>query len=484
MAELLSFPLLPTFRDPAGSVELCPDGAYRRIRAPFDAEILAFLALPIASRLVTQGRLVASEIVPQEGTASQRRAVNQPVIADQRARACEPGTLVLRHPRISFTSYPWEWSPALWLSAAELTLSLSGDLVREGWQLKDATPLNVLFEGTQPIFVDLLSIERARPGETIWLAYGQFIRTFLLPMLAHARLGWPLDAVLMRRDGYEPEEIYAALGWGGRLSRPTLSAVTLPVMLAGRGSGGSVSTTRTMKDLELAREVMLKMLDGLRQKMLRVTPKQRSSTWTDYAETATHYSDDDHSRKREFVSQVLAAAKPARVLDVGCNSGAYSRLAAETGAEVVSIDTDVETVDRLATSLQGSSKKILPLRVDLARPTPATGWENRETASFLGRANGHFDTVMMLAVLHHLLLSSQIPMDRIAALCANLTTRNLIVEWVPPTDVKFRELVRGREALCGHMTEIAFREAFLRHFMIARECRLANGRVLVYLRKR
>jgi len=484
MAELLSFPLLPTFRDPAGSVELRPDGAYRRIRAPFDAEILAFLALPIASRLVSQGRLVASEIVPQAATASQRLAVNQPVVADQLAEASESDPLVLRHPRVSFTSYPWEWSPALWLAAAELTLSLSSDLVREGWQLKDATPLNVLFEGTRPIFVDVLSIERARPGETIWLAYGQFIRTFVLPMLAHARLGWPLDTVLTRRDGYEPEEVYAALGWPARLSRPALSAVTLPVLLAGRGSGGSVSTTRTVKDPELAREVMLKMLDGLRRKMLRLAPKQRSSTWTDYAETATHYSDDDHARKREFVSHALAAAKPSRVLDVGCNSGAYSRLAAETGAEVVSIDTDVETVDRLVTSLQGSGKKILPLHVDLARPTPATGWENRETSSFLGRASGHFDTVMMLAVIHHVLLSSQIPMDRIAALCGNLTTRNLIVEWVPPTDVKFRELVRGREALCGHITEIAFREVFLRHFTIARECRLANGRVLLHLRKR
>ena len=171
---------------------------------------------------------------------------------------------------------------------------------------------------------------------------------------------------------------------------------------------------------------MLKMLDGLRQKMLRVTPKQRSSTWTDYAETATHYSDDDHPASGSSSARFLPP-EAARVLDVGCNSGAYSRLAAETGAEVVSIDTDVETVDRLATSLQGSGKKILPLHVDLARPTPAMGWENRETASFLGRANGHFDTVMMLAVIHHLLLSSQIPMDRIAALCANLTTRNLIV---------------------------------------------------------
>lgn len=484
MAELLTFPLLPTFRDPAGSVELRPDGAYRRIRAPFDAEILSFLALPIASRLVAEGRLVSSEIVGRSSTAAQRCAVNQQTVGDTAPTSPAEGeTLVLRHPRVSFTSYPWEWSPALWLAAAELTLELSADLIREGWQLKDATPLNILFEGTRPVFVDVLSIERSRPGESIWLAYGQFVRTFLLPMLAYTKLGWPLDATLTRRDGYEPEEVYRALGWAGRLTQPALSAVTLPTLLARRGPAVTHVSPRTMKDSELARQVMLNTLASLRRQMHRATPCHRNSVWTDYTETATHYSEDDHSRKRAFVAQALSAAKPVRVLDVGCNSGAYSRLAADAGAEVVSIDTDVETVDRLAVSLMGSGKKILPLHIDLSRPTPAMGWENRETAAFLERSKGHFDAVLMLAVLHHLLLSSQIPMERIAALCARLT-RHLIVEWVPPTDVKFKELVRGREAIYANITEIAFREAFMRHFAVVRECRLANGRVLVHLRKR
>jgi ribosomal protein L11 methylase PrmA len=217
--------------------------------------------------------------------------------------------------------------------------------------------------------------------------------------------------------------------------------------------------------------------------MRRAAPRQRNSTWTGYAETATHYSDDDHSLKRAFVAQALIESKPARVLDVGCNSGTYSQLASQAGAEVVAIDTDLDTVDRFAASLQGTDTKILPLRVNLARPTPSAGWENRETASFLSRATGHFDAVMMLAVIHHLLLSSQIPMERIAALCANLTTRHLIVEWVPPTDVKFQELVRGRDAIYGHITESAFREAFMCSFVIIRECRLSNGRVLLHLRK-
>src|SRR5579872_5014006 len=93
MAELGSFSSLPTFRDPAGSLEIRPDGAYRSIHSPFDAEILAFLALPIASELVDEGRLVATEVVTRNTAAE---------------------TLVLRHPRVSFQSYPWEWPPALW----------------------------------------------------------------------------------------------------------------------------------------------------------------------------------------------------------------------------------------------------------------------------------------------------------------------------------------------------------------------------------
>ena len=463
MAELLTLPALPTFRDPAGSVEIRPDGAYRSVHAPFDSEILAFLALPIATEMVEQGRLVASEVVSRASAE----------------------TLVLRHPRISFQSFPWEWAPGLWLAAAELTLNLCSDLVQQGWLLKDATPLNVLFQGTQPIFVDVLSIERVDPHQPIWLAYGQFVRTFLLPMLAYSRLGWPLQAAISRRDGYEPEDIYAAFSWPARLRQPVFSAVTLPSLLANnkKVQAGSLAS-RSVKDPDLARQILLKTLRGLLSQMRRVTPPHRSSTWSDYAETATHYSDEDHARKRSFVTEALAAAQPTRVLDVGCNTGVYSNLAADAGAEVVSIDTDLQAVDRLCANLKGSGKNILPLCVDLAHPTPAAGWENREYASFLSRCTGHFDTVMMLAVLHHLLLRNQIPMDRIANLCSSLTTRHLILEWVPPTDPKFQELLRGRGAIYAHITEAAFRDAFGESFTTIDELALENGRTMLHLRKK
>ncbi len=53
----------------------------------------------------------------------------------------------------------------------------------------------------------------------------------------------------------------------------------------------------------------------------------------------------------------------------------------------------------------------MPLVVDLTRPTPGMGWLNGETPSFLDRACGSFDAVMMLATIHHMLVTERVPLD-------------------------------------------------------------------------
>jgi len=460
MPEELRQAVFQTFRDPAGSLELRTDAAYRSIRLPEADEILSFLATPLAHQLVVQGRLSASTVLPQESTSG----------------------IVLKHPRVPFASYPWEWPPALWLAAAEATLTLCRDLVQNDWILKDATPLNILFQGTQPIFVDVLSVARLDPKQPLWFAYAQFVRMFLLPMLAYSRLHWPLRATLGQRDGYEPEDVYPALPVYARFTQPALSAVTLPHLLSRRKSSPNVHAPqpRTVADPELTRHILLKTLDKLLRQMRSVTPAAQTSVWSDYAQTATHYEDEDHARKHAFVTTALSQAQPCSVLDVGCNTGVYSSLAANSGAAVISIDTDLQTVDHLARKIQKTGQNILPLCIDLANPTPAVGWQNAENSAFLDRAAGHFDLVLMLAVIHHLLLHNQVPLDRIAALASTLTTRHLILEWVPPTDPKFQELLRGRADLYAHLTESAFREAFAEHFTIETELLLANRRILFH----
>ena len=94
------------------------------------------------------------------------------------------------------------------VDAGNLTLDLSEALLKSGWGLKDATPLNILFQGPNPIFVDLLSFEQRSATDPTWTPYAQFVRTFLLPLLANRELGQSLRAIwLENRDGLDPERL-------------------------------------------------------------------------------------------------------------------------------------------------------------------------------------------------------------------------------------------------------------------------------------
>jgi hypothetical protein len=149
----------------------------------------------------------------------------------------------------------------------------------------------------------------------------------------------------------------------------------------------------------------------------------------------------------------------------------------------VASDTDEAAVEQLWLRARSSNLPILPLVVDFARPTPATGWENSETLSFLERAEGRFDLVLLLGVLHHLQLSDQVPVERIAALSARLTRQWLMAEWIPANDPMFRALLRGRDALYGWLNEQVFLAAFSRWFRVVERQVLSNGRVLCLFEK-
>ena len=172
------------------------------------------------------------------------------------------------------------------------------------------------------------------------------------------------------------------------------------------------------------------------------------------------------------------------MLDIGGNTGQYSRIAASVGARVVAWDTDVSSSDRNWREAQAAGLPILPLVADAARPTPAVGWCNQESLTLLERARGRFDCVMMLGILHHLLLADQIPIVDVAALLASLTRRSSIVEWVPKSDVRYIDLCRGRDELYQHLDEDLFVEQFTRHFRIVVREQLSNGRVLFLFEKK
>ncbi len=455
--------LEPTFRDPAGQLLITQDHALRRIRAEAAEEARAFLASPLRRELEGSGDLVSSEIVEPEGE-----------------KRDDSGEFWLRHPRVDPISYPWEWTPAQWRAAAELTLRLASKAIDAGWTLKDATPLNVLFAGARPVFVDVLSFERPDPRSRVWRAYGQFVRTFLLPLVAAKYLGWPLQATLFSRDGYEPGTLYRALPKWRRLDPRLLDVVTLAALLEGKGGkpqAGSRPSSAT--DPELARHILQKRLARLKKQIRHAAKTNATSEWSCYEQQASHYQSGDVEAKQQFVRGVLKRCRPKRVLDVGANTGAYALMAADAGAEVVALDSDTAAVETLWRTAAAQRKPVTALVANIARPTPAAGWMNREQLSLLDRLMGQFDMVLMLAVIHHLILREQLPLTHIGELCAGLTWHWLVVEWVPPSDPMFQEWLRGRDALYGHLTEGDLNRAFAPFFRVVERVELGNKRILV-----
>ncbi|HEY3743485.1 MAG TPA: class I SAM-dependent methyltransferase [Bryobacteraceae bacterium] len=447
-----------SFRDPGGRLTVDHDRVRRQVFPSGLANLAAFTHSTTVERHRQSHQIVGTRVVSESDVVT-----------------------ILEHEKIPFPSYPHEWAPQMLYAAAELTLSLAEGLAAEGKGLKDATPQNVLFRGTLPVFVDVLSFEPRNEGDPIWLASAQFTRTFLLPLMMNRELGTPLGQVfLTRRDGVDAIEAARALPWLRAWRPPFLGLVTLPRLLSRRVKD---SAYRPVSPLSAgaARFVLERHFKRLRKLLRRFEPLAQESKWSSYADDCPSYTANQRDSKTAFVAEALKTMRAKNVLDVGANSGEHSLMAAAAGASVVAIDSDEAVCGRLFLEAAKQNADVLPLAIDFARPSPSVGWRNSEQQSFLDRAAGAFDGVMMLAVLHHLLVSDQAPLDDVFEVAAQLTRRWLLIEYIDPSDAMFRKLARGRDTLYEWLTREAFVQAASVRFEIVRTLHLPDSQRSLYL---
>ena len=476
----LPIPVGISFRDPEGCLVRLDGRIIRVVKKPGVGHLRAFLASTTAREFAKAGRLVHTGILD---TAEIEELRGNPEF-DSLFDEMDAG-MVVEHERVPFASFPYEWPPEMLEAAGGLTVSLAEALLAEGLGLKDATPYNVLFCGPEPIFIDLTSVESRDPHDPVWLPYAQFSRTFLLPLLVNKYFGVPLDQLLTtRREGIEPEEVYRLCGPLRKLIPPVLTQVSIPTWLAARHSpdDATIYQKKTLGDPERARFILGSLLKRLRRTLHRLSPTaKKGSAWSEYMISCHSYVPAEFQEKQVFVENVMAEFSPQKVLDAGCNTGHFSVLAAQRGARVVAIDTDPVVVGHLWRTARTRRLDILPLVVNLTHPTPALGWRNHECPGFLDRARGAFDAVLMLAVVHHMLVSERIPLEQILDLAAELTTQLLVIEFVAPDDPMFRRLTRGRDHLFTDLTPSRFEAVCRRRFEIVRCQHLGRTSRWLYL---
>jgi hypothetical protein len=146
---------------------------------------------------------------------------------------------------------------------------------------------------------------------------------------------------------------------------------------------------------------------------------------------------------------------------------------------VIAFDIDPAAVERNYRRVKAENETgIQPLLLDLTNPSPALGWAHRERLSLEER--GRADVLLALAVVHHLAIGHNLPLERVAAFLARVG-RSLIIEFVPKSDSQVRRLLRDRPDIFPDYTREGFEAAFRGHFRTERAVPVAESERTLYL---
>jgi hypothetical protein len=121
------------------------------------------------------------------------------------------------------------------------------------------------------------------------------------------------------------------------------------------------------------------------------------------------------------------------------------------------------------------------LLLDLTNPSPGIGWENEERESLLER--GPADMALALALIHHLAISNNVPLDRVSGFFSRICNWS-VIELVPKSDSQVQRLPADREDIFPNYTLQDFEDAFRGHFTIQRSANIKGTQRTLYLMKR
>lgn len=457
-----------SFRDPSGFIYERDGQIYREVNRSYAADYDQLMSSGLYEVLTSKHLLVSHEEVEPVGAAD----------ADHYK--------TLRPEQVPFISYPYEWCFSELRDAALLTLRLQKLALAHDMTLKDASAYNIQFLNGRPVMIDTLSFARYEEGMA-WVGYRQFCQHFLAPLALMSRRDVRLlDLLRLHLDGVPLDLAVSMLPMKTWLSRGLFMHLRVHARYqrnyegkgdpAAEGSEGSASKAQV-----LSRAALGNLVEDLRGVVRNLDWKPAGTEWAEYY-CGDSYEEDSLAHKQELVRANLERLQPGVVWDLGANTGVYSRIAAEVGAQVLSFDVDPACVERNYRNVRKEKlQTLLPLRLDLVNPSPSQGWAHEERSSLAARANA--DCVLALALIHHIAISNNVPLGKIAEYFARLA-KNLVIEFVPKSDAKVKTLLATREDVFPRYTREGFEAAFGVYYKTLEAVPIRGSERVLYLLER
>ncbi len=459
-----------SFRDPAGFIFRQGTTLYRQVNKSYSDQYEYLIASGLYNRLTSDNLLVPHEEIQDFAPRS---------LVDESYKILKPAL-------VPFVSYPYEWSFGQLKSAALLLLKIQTIALSHGMTLKDASAYNVQFIGTRPVLIDTLSFERYTEGSP-WVAYQQFCQHFLAPLILMAYLDLRLNSLSsVFVNGIPLDLVYKLLPLRAWFNIHHFLHLFLQLKLQNKFASTKqdkdpvASATLAQKVLNLNVVQNQAIVEDLQETVAGLKIRKQHTTWEDYYQTY-NYSEEASTSKQNIVLGYLTKITPQKVWDFGSNNGLYSRLIADKASYVVSVDADPLAVDHnFQNCLSREQQNILPLLIDITNPTPAIGWANRERYSLLER--GPLDCSLALGLVHHLVLSNDLPFAQIAEYFARCA-QALIVEFIPKSDEQVNRLLNtvAKSGTKHEYDQLQFENGFANFFHQVQSEQIADSERRLYL---
>jgi len=453
--------LSASFRDPSGFLFEHKGILYRQVNQSYAPDYELLMKSGLYEKLSKAGMLVRHtevSISPPEPNIAYK--IIQPEL-------------------VKFISYPYEWPFGLLKDAALVTLSIQKRAMKKGMTLKDASAYNIQFVKGRAALIDTLSFDAYQEGKP-WDAYRQFCQHFLAPLALMARVDIRLGRMLRTYiDGIPLDLAARLLPYRTRFDLGLFTHIHLHAKLQNR------RVTKATKQAQIrtgvSKQALLGLIDSLEKAVKKLQWEPGGTEWGNYYEI-TNYTDAAFAHKKAVVSSWRDRVQPASVWDLGSNDGTFSRLASEQDIFTVAFDVDPTAVEKNYQQVkERKEKNLIPLVLDLTNPSPAIGWHNRERGSLLERAPA--EMVFALALIHHLAISNNVPLEEIAKLFFNMG-HWLVIEFVPKSDSQVQKILQNRKDIFVQYTLEDFETRFRKYFFIRDKVAIAESERFLYLMER
>ena len=381
---------------------------------------------------------------------------------------------IIKPEKIPFISYPYEWSFSQLKDAALLTLRIQKAAMKYGMTLKDGSAFNIQFHNGHPIFIDTLSFEIYEEGQ-IWKPYKQFCQHFLAPLALISKKDVRLNLLSKTFIDGIPIDLAAKL-----LPKTTFGNFGLMAHIHAHAKSQKHYEDKDakIKQKTLSKRSFEGLIESLKSSIEKMTWNEDSTEWGDYY-SDTNYTEKSFEEKKQFISLAIDQVKPKLVWDMGANTGVFSRLASTKGINTISYDIDPLAVEKnYLLSSQNSEQNILPLILDLTNPSSGIGWNHNERMSIIQR--GPADMVFALALVHHLAISNNVPLNKLAEFFSQIS-KFLIIEFVPKSDSQVKRLLLTRDDIFENYDEKNFEIEFSKFFKIINSKKILDSERTIYI---